>query len=97
MVEGVLNACVQIAPNVFYHHNKHLMEYFEFLHGSMIICIPLNIPGKLHWQHLFEKSKKTENITAFILVTAIRYPHTLKDIYHSNKRSDSNPRSDAFC
>ena len=58
MLEGVLKACVQIAPNVLYHHNKHLMGYFEFLHGSMIICIPLNIPGKLYWQHLIEESKK---------------------------------------
>ena len=30
----------QIAPgNVLCHHNKHLMGYFEFLHGSRIICL----------------------------------------------------------
>ena len=37
----------QIAPgNVLYHHNKHLMGYFESLHGSRIICFPLNISEK---------------------------------------------------
>ena len=39
------------------HHNKHLMRYFEFLHGSRIICLPLNIPEKLHWQRLFRKAR----------------------------------------
>ena len=30
----------QIAPgNALCHHNKHLMGYFEFLHGSSIICL----------------------------------------------------------
>ena len=41
--------CVQIASNnVLRHHNKRLMGYFEFLYGSGIICLPLNIPEKLH-------------------------------------------------
>ena len=40
-------ACVQIAPgNVLGH--KYLMGYFDFLHGSRIICLPLNISEKLH-------------------------------------------------
>ena len=36
------------------------MGYFEFLYGSGIICLPLNIPEKLHWQHLFEKPEEVE-------------------------------------
>ena len=42
------------------HHSKRLMGYFEFLYGSGIICLPLNIPEKLHWQHLFEKPEEAE-------------------------------------
>ena len=54
-------ACAQIAPNnVLCHHNKRLMKYFKFLYGSGIICLLLNIPEKLHWQHLFEKPEKVE-------------------------------------
>ena len=54
-------ACVQISSNnVLCHHNKRLMGYFEFLYGSGIICLPLNIPEKLHWQHLFEKPEEAE-------------------------------------
>ena len=54
-------ACVQIASNnVLYHHNKLLMGYFEFLYGSGKICLPLNIPEKLHWQDLFEKPEEAE-------------------------------------
>ena len=53
--------CVQIASNnVLCHHNKRLMGYFEFLYGSGIICLPLNIPEKLHWQHLFKKPEEAE-------------------------------------
>ena len=41
-------ACVHIPPgNGLRHHNKYLMGYFEFLHGSRIICLPLNILEKL--------------------------------------------------
>ena len=36
------------------------MEYFEFLYGSEITCLPLNIPEKLHWQHLFERPEEAE-------------------------------------
>ena len=36
------------------------MGYFEFLYGSGIICLPLNIPEKIHWQHLFEKPEEAE-------------------------------------
>ena len=34
--------------NVLCHQNKHLMGYFEFLHGSRIICLFFNILEKLH-------------------------------------------------
>ena len=30
------------------HHNKHLMEYFKFLHGSTIFCLHLNVSEKSH-------------------------------------------------
>ena len=36
------------------------MGYFEFLYDSGIICLPLIIPKKLHWQHLFEKPEEAE-------------------------------------
>ena len=42
------------------HHNKYLMGYFEFLHGSRLICLPLNILEKLHRQYLFEKPEEAE-------------------------------------
>ena len=58
---GFEYTCIQISSNnVFCHHNKHLMGYFEFLYGSGIICLPLNIPEKLNWQHLFEKPEEAE-------------------------------------
>ena len=61
----------------------------------------LNIPEKLHWQHLFESQKK-QRLIAFILVNKIQYPRTLKNsIYYSSKRvppsffhSNTNP---VFC
>ena len=54
-------ACVQIAPgNVLWYHNKYLMGYFEFLHGSRIICVTLNILEKLFRQHAFQKIKEAE-------------------------------------
>ena len=54
-------ACVQIeSNNVLCHHNKRLMGYFEFLYGLAIICLPLIIPEKLRWQHLFQNPVKAE-------------------------------------
>ena len=54
-------ACNQNASNnILCHHKKCLMGYFEFLYGSGIICLPLNIPEKLHWQHIFEKPEEAE-------------------------------------
>ena len=59
--KGSEYACSGIAPNnVLCHHNRHLMGYFEFLHCSRIICLPLNIPEKFHWQYLFEKLEEAE-------------------------------------
>ena len=91
-------SCVQNASNNVLCHNKRLMGYLEFLYGSGIICLLLNIPEKLHWQHLFGKPEQAETLT-FILVNTIQYPRTLQNnIYHSNKRvpppffhSDTNP------
>ena len=54
-------ACIQKAfNNVLCRHDKRLVGYFEFLYGLGIIYLPLNIPEKLHWQHLFEKSEEAE-------------------------------------
>ena len=65
---GSQYACVQISSNdVLYHHNKRLMGYFEFLYGSGIICLSLNVPKKLHWQHFFWKPEEA----VFILVDTI--------------------------
>ena len=68
-----------------WHHNKHLIGYFEFLHGSRIICLPLNIPKKLHWQYVLKKLEKTETHRLHFINT-LQYPRTLKsNIYHSNE------------
>ena len=74
------------------------MGYFKFLYGLGIICLPLNIPEKLHWQHLFENEKPEEAETHRLYLT-IQYPRTLKNnMYHSNKcvlspffHSDTDP------
>ena len=59
-------ACVQNGSNdVLCHHNKRLMGYFQFLHGSGIICLLLNIPEKSHWQHLLEKPEEAETHLPF--------------------------------
>ena len=77
-----------MAPgNVLCHHNRHLMRYFEFLHGLLIICLLLNIWGKLHWQHLFKKIGEAETrcFHLFIFVNMIQYAHIKKSsIDHSN-------------
>ena len=53
---GSEHVFAQIAPgNVLYNHSKHVMKYFEFLNGSKIICLPLNISKKLNWQNVFER------------------------------------------
>ena len=46
--------------HVLCHHNKHLMKYFKFLYDLGIIWIPLNIPEKLRWQHLFKMPEEAE-------------------------------------
>ena len=54
-------ACIQITPgNVLCHHSKHLMGYFEFLHGSRIICLCMSISEKLHWQYVSKKLEEAE-------------------------------------
>ena len=64
--KGSEYVCAQIASGiVLCHHNKHLMGYFEFLHGLRVICVPLNISEKWNWQHFSEKLEETE-IVAFV-------------------------------
>ena len=71
------------------------MGYLEFLHGSRIIYLALNIPEKLHMTTSLRKARRTRDVC----VNTIQYPHTLKsNIHHSNKRkpppffhSDTNP------
>ena len=96
---GSESASVQIASNnVLCHHNKRLMGYFEFLYGSWIIWLPLNIPEKSHY-NISSKIPKRQRLITFILVNTIQCPHALKNnIYHSNKlvpppffHSDTNP------
>ena len=36
------------------------MGYFEFIHGSRIICLSLNTSEKMHWQYLLEKLEEVE-------------------------------------
>ena len=51
----------RIAPvNILHHRNRNLMKHFEFLHGSRMICLPLNISEKFHYQHLFGKLGEAE-------------------------------------
>ena len=79
------------------HHNKHLMGYFEFLPGSRIIFLPLNISEKLHWQHLFEKLEEVRySSPSSLLIRCNTYIHPEKQHLYSNKRlsffhSDTNP------
>ena len=64
--KGSEYVCAQIASGiVLCHHNKHLMGYFQFLHGSRVICVPLNISEKWNWQLFSEKLEETETV-AFI-------------------------------
>ena len=83
------------------------MGYFEFIYGSGIIFLPLNIPKKSHWQHLFEKPEEAKLIT-FILVNTIKYPHALSEQHLPFKQTGTTtifsfryqscvwPRSDPF-
>ena len=66
-LRGSEYACVQIASNnVLCHHNKRLMGYFEFLYDSGIICLSLNVPEKLHSQHLFENPEEAETHSLYL-------------------------------
>ena len=53
------------------------MGYFEFLHASIITCLPLNISEKLHWQYLFEKLEEadTDRIHLCSYDTIPTHPH----------------------
>ena len=54
--------------NVFCHHNNYLMGYFEFLHGLRIICLPLNISEKLHWQCLRKTRRSRNSSPSYLLI-----------------------------
>ena len=60
MLKGALSTPVFKLHLVLFHYKKHLMGYFEFLHVSKIICLPLNISEKLHCQQVFEKLEEAE-------------------------------------
>ena len=74
MFKEVLNTPVfRFGPgNILGHHNKHLMGYFKFLYYSIIICLPLNISGKSHWQHFFENLEEAETHRLHLCYDAIR-------------------------
>ena len=74
------------------HHNKHLMGHFEFLHGSRLICLPLNFLENMHWQHLFEKLDESETIIAFISVNT-----TTPGFSFFGHQSCTWPQSGPFC
>ena len=87
------------------HHDKHLMEHFEFLHGSRMICLPLNFLENMHWQHLFEKLDESETIIAFVSVDTTQHPVFLKNnkkiwtttIILFGHQSCTWPQSGPFC
>ena len=92
-------ACVQIAPgNDIFHHSKHLMEYFEFLRGSRIICLPSNISDKLHWQYVFGKLKKgRDSSLSFLLIWYSTHTPRYHIIFSSWYQSCKCSRSGPFC
>ena len=64
-------ACIQIAcSKVLRHHNKGMMEYFEFLFGPGIICLPLDIPKRILLTTSLQKDRRGRLI-AFISVNTI--------------------------
>ena len=83
---------LQVAPgNALCYHNMHLIGHFKFLHGSRMICLPLNILKKLFWQRLFEKIGDAETIITFISVNTIQNPLTAKKkIDHLSKRGTTS-------
>ena len=62
-------------------HNSHLMGHSEFLHGSRMISLPLNISEKL------QARRDRARLVALIFVNMIQHAHTLKNsIHHLTKR-----------
>ena len=57
MLKGVLSTSVFRLHLVMFCDN---MTNIEFLHGSRINCLPLNIPEKLHCQYVFKKLENAE-------------------------------------
>ena len=74
------------------------MEYFEFLHGSRIICLPSNISDKLHRQYAFGKLEKAETYCLHLrkFDTIPKHPVTTI-IFSSGYQSCNCSRSGLFC
>ena len=102
-------ACLQIASNnVLCHHNNDLIGYFEFIDDSRIICLPLNVPEKLHWQHLFENPEEAETYRLYLSQSNTIPTHPKEQhlpfkqtgtttIFLFGYQSSTWPRSDPFC
>ena len=56
----------------------HLVEFFEFLHGSRIICLSFNISKNCD-NNIFSKRHERQRLIAFIFVNMIQYPRILKN------------------
>ena len=86
-----------IAPNNVLCRHKHLMGYFEFLQCSRIICFPLNIPEKLHGQHLFEKPEEAETYHLTIHMHTEEQQTGTTTTFSFGYQSCIWPHSDPFC
>ena len=77
-------AYVYIVPsNVLCHHNKHLIECFEVLHNSRIICLWVFQKNRI--DNIFKKLKEAKTDLLHLYFNTTQYQHTLKNnIYHSN-------------
>ena len=90
-----------------WHHKKHLMGYFEFLHSTRIIGFPLNISGKLHWKDVFKKLEKAETHHLLLLIryntlatwrTILTFKQTgTTSIFSSGHQSYNWPHSGPLC
>ena len=56
-----------------------LMEYFEFLPGSMIMYLPLNNSEKIALTTSSQKAIRGKRFITFIFVNTMNYLHALKN------------------